>query len=583
MSRIEYYSQKPIPKKAIIFGFIISALLISTSLFFLLYPFPSKEKVPYLEMEHPIVFNGEVYEKEALIKGGKVYLPLTFIVDQIDSTLIIDEKSESIILTTKDKVIQLPNEHLQYFVNKETMNLEIPVVKEENGEMYVSLTPLANVYPVNVSFVEESKIVLVEKNGDIKVPGTVNAMENEHLLKLRKDPDLTSPYVETLTHGETIFIESDESGFYYVRKQNGIAGFIKKEAITLAEPKVIQYEQEKVVMEKPQLTWPISLTWEAVYSKNPNTSKLPEMQGVNVVSPTWFSIKNDEGDIKNLASNDYVDWAKNRGYHVWALFSNEFNPERTHNVLKDFETREKLIRQLLQYSEMYELDGINVDFENVNYEDRHLVTQFMRELSPYLHQAGLIVSMDITFISGSENWSKFYEREKLAQIVDYLMVMAYDEHWATSPVSGSVASLPWVENNLNKLLEIVPNERLVLGVPFYTRIWKEQETENGNIEVSSKAYSMEQIQEWLQEHKLTPVFDEKTGQNYAEYYDEEEKAYYKTWIEDEVSMKQRVELVHKYKLAGVASWSRYFANDEIWSEIDEALLQLPTVEKKVKD
>ena len=237
---------------------------------------------------------------------------------------------------------------------------------------------------------------------------------------------------------------------------------------------------------------PIQLTWEAVYTKNPDLATMPVMPGVNVVSPTWFELSGTDGTIKNLGSLDYVNWAKTKGYQVWGLFSNAFDPDLTHEALQNYETRQKMIRQLLIYSQMYQLDGINIDIENVREEDGPLVTQFVREATPYFHQAGLIVSMDITFIS-SGNWSAFYEREKLAETVDYLMVMAYDEHWGTSEEAGSVASFPWVETNLQKLLEVVPNEKLILGVPLYTRLWEVKETG----EVSSKALSMAEAKEWL--------------------------------------------------------------------------------------
>ena len=244
-----------------------------------------------------------------------------------------------------------------------------------------------------------------------------------------------------------------------------------------------------------------------------------------------------------------------QGYHVWGLFSNAFDPKLTHEAFKDFETRQKIIRQLLHFSQIYHLNGINLDIENVNPEDGPLITQFVREAVPYFHEAGLVVSMDVTFIA-SGNWSAFYERDKLASLVDYMVVMAYDEHWGSSPVAGSVASLPWVEKNLQTLLEVVPNDRLILGVPLYARLWAEKDTG----EVSSKALSMSKVQEWLTENGLTPVYDEASGQNYAELYIEAEQTTYKVWLEDELSLSKRADLAMKYDLAGVASWSRFFAD-----------------------
>jgi spore germination protein YaaH len=169
------------------------------------------------------------------------------------------------------------------------------------------------------------------------------------------------------------------------------------------------------------------------------------------------------------------------------------------------------------------------------------------------------VSMDITFIT-TGNWSAFYERDKLAETVDYLVVMAYDEHWATSRKAGSVASFPWVEQNLQKLLEVVPNRKLILGVPLYARLWEEKETG----ELSSKALSMAEVKEWLTAHHVTPKYDEISGQNYAEYYDAATKSTYRIWLEDELSLRKRADLALKYDLKGVASWSRYFADETAW-------------------
>lgn len=580
MSRIETHKQKGMKPSIIIVGLIASILLISTSLFFLIYPFPSEEKASYTTKEHPIIYKGEMIEEEALIKDDVVYLPLTFFKEQIDNSFAMDEETNSIILTTTDKVIQMPSDSLTYLVNEKPFTIELPILLENEEIPYITLEPIKNLYPVQIDYHEDTGAVIVRKQGESILYGTVNTEQKEEDLRLRIETNLTSPYVAEVSEKEQIEIIKEDNNFYYVRKENGVAGFLPKDSITLANTQIVTVEYESVKKPHPSIQWPINVTWEAVYSVNPDVKKLPEMPGVNVVSPTWFHLKNNEGDISNLGSIDYVNWAKSRNYQVWGLFSNDFDPDKTHEAFKDYETRMKMVRQLLQYAEMYKLDGINIDIENVRSADGPLVTQFVREATPYFHQAGLIVSMDVTFISGSEMWSKFYEREKLAEIVDYMMVMAYDEHWGTSPVAGSVASFPWVESNLQELLKVVPHDRLILGVPLYARIWKEQDTEGGNIEVSSKAYSIDAIREWIKERNLTPIYDEVSGQNYVEYRNEEEKATYKIWIEDELSLHKRGQFVHKYNLAGVATWSRFFANDTGWTSLDKSLKKLEATTEK---
>ena len=579
MARLETYKRKTISLPIILLAIFFLVLLLSSSLLILLYPFPSQEKSIYFVKEHPIIYEGEIFSEEALIKDGSIYLPFSFIKENVDETITFDSSSNSIIITTDNKVLQMSSETLRSFVNDKPFSVELPAFISENGTNYMSLEPVSTIYPFEVELIEETGAVIVRKDGQIVVPGMIKSEQKEADLRLRIKPDITTSYVATVSPGEKIEIEGEESKYYSVRKQNGVAGFVKKDMIIFQKPEMITIEIDSEERPLSTIEWPINLTWEAVYSQNPETSKLPKMPGINVVSPTWFTLKNENGDISNLGSMDYVNWAKSRDYQIWGLFSNDFDPEKTHQAFKDFETRQKIIRQLLEYSQMYQLDGINIDIENVNIEDKELITQFVREATPYFHQAGLVVSMDVTFLSGSENWSQFYEREKLSDVIDYMIIMAYDEHWGSSPEAGSVASFPWVEENLQQLLEIIPNDRLILAAPLYTRIWKEQETAEGNIEVSSKAYSMSATQNWISERNLDPVYDENSGQNYVEYREEDEKTTYKIWIEDEMSLTKRSKLVHSYSLAGIATWSRFFANDQAWETIDDSLEKMDVVEK----
>ncbi|WP_456275359.1 glycosyl hydrolase family 18 protein [Bacillus sp. AK128] len=569
MQRIETHRKRNVPMIVILIGMITSIILIASSLFFLLYPFPSTEKIPYFTSKHPIIYNGEI-EYEAFIKDQEIYFPLPFFQQYIDEGILMDKSSNSLIVTTKDKVLQLPSDSLTVFINEEPVELEIPATMVNDGEVYVSFKLLKDYYSFEAKLLE-SGAVLLQKDGDTIIHGKILSAKSEHTLRLRTEPDIRTPYTSEVIEGEEVVIQEEQESFYLIRKENGMEGYIPKKVVSISETETVVISRKQEPRFSPQVQWPINLTWEAVYTKNPDTSLLPTLTGVNVVSPTWFKIKNEQGEVANLGSMEYVDWAKANNHQIWGLFSNDFNPDLTVTALQTFETRQTMIRQLLHYSEMYKLNGINIDFENVYLKDGQLVTQFVKELTPYMHEAGLTVSMDITFISDSETWSKFYEREKLAEIVDYLIVMAYDEHWATSPISGSVASFPWVEANLKALLEVVPHDRLILGVPLYARIWKEQDTEGGNIEVSSKAYSMDKIKQWVTEHNLVPIFDQESGQFYTEYRDEEEKATYKVWIEDLDSLSRRSQLVHQYQLAGVATWSRYFASDDAWEAIDQSL------------
>ncbi len=228
-----------------------------------------------------------------------------------------------------------------------------------------------------------------------------------------------------------------------------------------------------------------------------------------------------------------------------------------------------MIKQLLAFTQMYSLDGINIDFENVYLKDKQNLVQFVREMTPLMHEQGLIVSIDVTPISSSETWSLFYDRKALVESVDYMMLMAYDEHWASSPKAGSVASLPWVEQSIVALLEEdIPPSKLILGIPFYTREWTE-EVKDGKTNVSSRAVFMDRPQRIIKEKNLTPVFLQKPVKTISNT--RKTASAKKIWIEDETSVKARIALVNKYHLAGVASWRRGFENPQAWNWIHSTL------------
>ncbi|NWQ43782.1 SH3 domain-containing protein [Bacillus sp. EB106-08-02-XG196] len=569
MEQIEYRKKKSLSPKWILGGLMIAILMIASPILFLLYPFASKERLTYFTEKNPILFEG-TQKGNALLEGNSIFLPLTFMQEHIDHSIIFDEKSKSIIITTTDKVIQMPTDSLTFFVNQKPVDLQVSPIISKEGQIFVAIDPLLSYYPIQYTVLEDTGAVWVQKDGDHYIQGEITSEDvHPEKLRLRTEPSLQSPYTAEMSKQEIVMIESEEQDYYLVRKENGLSGYIHKKYVKRNKEVTITISQKNEALEIPKINGPIQLTWEAVYTKNPDHTLIPDMLGLNVVSPTWFSLTGNDGSIKNLASLEYSKWAQSRGYQVWGLFSNSFDPVLTHEALKDFETRQKIIVQLLHFSQMYQLQGINFDIENVKQEDGHLVTQFMREATPYLHEAGLVVSMDITFYAGeNNNWSSFYERSKLASIVDYLIIMAYDEHSGSSPVSGSVSSLPWVEKNLQNLLTEVPKEKLILGVPLYTRLWKEQQNADGTKEVSSQALSMMKVKEWLAEKGLQPVYDEESGQNYVEYYAEDEKATYKVWMEDELSLSKRANLASTYQLAGVASWSRNFGDQTAWTAIN---------------
>jgi spore germination protein YaaH len=282
---------------------------------------------------------------------------------------------------------------------------------------------------------------------------------------------------------------------------------------------------------------------------------------LDVLSPTWFVLSDPSGTIQSNGEIGYVEAAARRGIRVWALWNNGFDEERTRLFLADPAAQDRAIAGVLSLAAVLGLDGINLDFEKIRDEDRNRYTAFVARVAQACRQAGLFSSVDVTMVTNKPLWSSCYDRRALGQTVDYVALMAYDEHWRTSPVAGSVASLPWVERGLRRLLEEVPRERLLLGVPLYTREWTES-LEGRRIRVRSKALSMAEAVKRVQEAGVSPVWLADKGQYYAEFRDAGTTR--KIWLEDVRSMERRAQLARSYGVAGVAAWRRGFEVPEIW-------------------
>lgn len=527
--------------------------------------------VPEYGFEYPIVYRGEVLNTGAKREVEELKLPIEAVQQVLgaDAPIRYEAETGSIILTTADKVLHMKTDALTASMNSKPFELTV-AAETEGDRVYIPLTPLTELYGLQAEQAKGgSGIVTLFESGQAIQLGRASSADG---VAIRSEPTIRAPISEQLGRGGAVRIWGEKNGWYLVQGPLGYAGYAAKSDIVLAQVEMIP----ELKRDEPFVAWKvigskINLTWEAVYQTAPEPAEIGPLPGVNVVSPTWFELQDGKGAIRSKADKNYVAWAHNRNMQVWALFNNSFDPDRTTQALDDFGTRFRMIQQLLAYAKMYMLQGINIDFENVYTKDKANLVQFIRELTPLAHDQNLVISIDVTPKSSSEMWSAFLDREALGRAVDYMIVMTYDEYWASSPRSGSVASLPWVERSVQRILEEdnVPPRKLVLGVPLYTRIWTEKKDENGKIAVSSKAVGMEAVEELITERKLKPVYQQATGQNYVEYT--ENGALIRIWIEDETSMKARAELVKKYGLAGVASWQRTFQKPGIWNTIQDTL------------
>ncbi|MHB1485574.1 MAG: glycosyl hydrolase family 18 protein [Saccharofermentanales bacterium] len=516
--------------------------------------------------------------------NGSLLLSFDFIKTNFDPTIYWEPAISKVIVTTADKVIEMKTGQLTAYINSNPVEIDIPVTVSD-GNAFLPIDFLAPLYKVTIKQLP-SGVIIIE---DLKKPALVMTLRvksyfseiplldkihiPEDVPFLRERPSVRSPRIMEMYTGDEIVVVGEENNWYKVRTGEGRLGFIRKSHVVFKE--IIPPVE---VAEKPRIPWrplggKINLTWDYMSRAKTDMSAYKPIPGLNVISPTWFKMTDGEGNIENIASLPYMEWARQEGLQVWALFSNSFDPEITTTMLRSFETRKKVINQLLVLSELYGFTGINIDFENIDFGDRDYFSQFMRELAPYMHEQNLTVSIDVTVRSTNPNWSMCYDREAIGKVVDYMAVMTYDEHWSTSPEAGSVASLPWVKDGIERIIEQVPSEKLLLGVPFYARLWKETPNSDGTVKVSSSAITIPACANLLKTKNLTATLDADSGQNYCSYV--ENGITYKIWLEDEFSMRQRVRIVNEYGLPGVASWRKGFDTPGIWEAIKDELQRMP--------
>jgi spore germination protein YaaH len=548
------------------FGIIFFIIIIATSFALVKKYMPNFNLIPAYE-----AFSELSEEKVGMVLGkdiiameyspqiveGEIFLPFDFVKDYIDPYLFWDEGTQKLTITTQNKVIRMKTDDLTYYINQEPLKLQVPLRKFEEVP-YIPFSFLEEWFDIEAVYHKESNIVVM----DYTIEAKKIAVVIKKNASIRYEDNIKSPILEKLSLDEKLVLFDESGDWFYVRTERGIVGYISKKHIG----NIKEVEGKAVVEEESFPTWEpvqgkINLVWDQVFKVESSEvpSKFEPIYGLDVLSPSWFEIEDEEGNLRNIASRRYVDWAHSQGYQVWAMITNPFSdPDLTHKVLSNTDSRENIIKQLLAFSSIYNLDGINIDFESLKKETGEYYVQFIRELTPLLKEQGLVVSVDMYVPSG---WTRHYNRSEVGKVVDYIMIMGYDEHWSTSPKSGSVASIGWVEEGIKNTLKEVPNEKVILGIPYYTRLWAEEEVD-GEIKVSSKAYGMSRGEKFLKDAGVEAKWLEDVGQYYGEY--SRGNIVYKIWLEEEKSIEEKVKLVKKYDLAGVAGWKRGLEKKEVW-------------------
>jgi spore germination protein YaaH len=384
--------------------------------------------------------------------------------------------------------------------------------------------------------------------------------EMTNLKALFSGPD----FVENIEIGQNVYAEAIDDTIAMVITASGNLGYVPLDSVAF-------YEAAAEGSGHTTTDEPVHMIWEYVYKRNPNVNTITNLVGINVVSPTWYELEDAAGNFGDKSGAAYTSWAKEQGYEIWPLITNSFDPDLTHTFLESADSRMHFIEQIVEASVGNGYDGINIDFENIYLEDRDALSNFINELAWYLKPLGIKLSMDVTVIAESDNWSKCFDRETLGRIVDYLVVMTYDEYWSSSPVSGPVASYDWAERSLRQIAELVPSEKIIMGIPLYTRIWSEAPNAEAvnQMSVSSTAIGIASQDTLIEEMGLSPTWSETDRLYFVSYV--EGDLIQKIWVENVETIAQKIELSKSLSLGGYAFWRRGFEADDFFNALQARL------------
>ena len=498
--------------------------------------------------EASLVAGTQKLEQKALISGDEVYIPLDVVNGYLNQRYYWDSANKKILYATPTSLTEeaasdQPGGNV--WLKESTVYLKLDYVKKYTDiDSYIYKDPARIAIQYKFSNVQT---VTVKKDTVIRYRGGI---KSKILTKTAKDTVL-----RLMNEGE----DWDQ-----VATDDGYIGYIQKKKVSAADTTDYKRSFKAEAYSYFTMDEPVNLAWHQVTSTDANNyfaDTTQNMTGVNVISPTWFSVSDNDGNVSSLASGEYVMQAHEKGLKVWGLVDNFSENMSTTTVLSNTAARQNLENQLVTYALKAGLDGINVDFESLSEDVGIHFLQFLRELSIQCHENNLVLSVDNPV---PEDFTSHYDRAEQGKVVDYVIIMGYDEHYVGSD-TGSVASLPWVEQGVKDTLAEVPAKRTILAIPFYTRLWKT--TDGGAL--TSEAIGMDQAQQAISDNGAETYWDKTTSQNYGTY--EGDGATYQIWLEDSKSISEKVKLIPKYKLAGVAEWKLGFENSGIWSVITENL------------
>lgn len=503
------------------------------------------------EDEAALVIDRELKEEKVKIIDGRFYMEDAIVGKYINSRFYWDEQQEIMLYSLPTEVVQMvPEEADPDFV----------FWRSVGDTFYLDLEFISEVSPIEYKVYEEPARVVIQNEAEgLKI---VTALED---CVIRQKGGIKSLIVDDIAKDEQMYLEEEMENWSRVSTKDGYVGYVENDSISAVETVSLDFDKELPEYTSIQKDYKINLAWHQVTSMAANDgldSVLENTQGLNTISPTWFSVIDNDGTISSLASASYVEKAHAAGLEVWGLIDNFSSNADTLTFLSSTKARNYIIQQLIEEAERVGLDGINLDFESITQTQAPHYVQFIRELSVACRLNGLVFSIDNPV---PMSYNQYYNLKEQGIVADYVIIMGYDEHYAGSAEAGSVASIGFVKNGIIDTLKEVPAEKVINGIPFYTRLW----IESFGGGVTSEVFGMNGALNYIKQNGMDTYWDTEVGQTVATL--EGDDALYTIWLEDDQSIAEKMKLIQEYDLAGVAAWKLGLESDSVWSVISQYL------------
>ena len=496
-----------------------------------------------------LLLDNELQEEKGIYEDGQVYLPVDWVNQHLNQRFYWDEGEKLLVYTLPESIV---------YADESTQGEKGPLFKVTDQGMYLSLGLVVNYTDIRTQSFATSQIkrvfidtiwepydtAVIKKTGQVREKGGVK-----------------SPILTELSQGESVDVLEPMEKWSRVRTGDGYIGYIENRKLEAGEQVMPESLFEAPVYTSISMDEKVRLGFHQVTRQEANStleSYAGATKDMNVIVPTWFNVVSSDGTYNSLASKEYVEKAHDMGLKVWAMVENVSTEETVKNLntktlMSSTSTRKKLIANLMQEAETYGFDGFNLDFESLKVEAGPHYVQFIRELSVSCRQKGLVLSVD-NYVPSS--YTAFYNRREQGIVADYVIVMGYDEHYAGGE-AGTVSSISYVKDGIENTLKEVPKEKVINAVPFYTRVW----TVNDG-KTTSKAYGIKDAQQWVKDNNVELTWDDSLGQYYGSAVNSSGEQL--IWMEENESMKLKIDLIREYDLAGVACWKLGFETPEIW-------------------